>query len=129
MVKMIKKGKFLKRFFCKCPNLRTWVLKYATYSHFQGWQVWSQLQEDEYIIPKDVPRGHLAVYVGDDCKRYVIKVSFLKHPLFRALLDHTEEVFGFTAGTKLCIPCNEGIFISIVNCANYEQNHMHKFSF
>ncbi|CAK7325446.1 unnamed protein product [Dovyalis caffra] len=89
----------------------------------EGWKSWSLLPEDEYCIPKDIPKGHLAVYVGEDCKRYVIKVTLLKHPLFKALLDRTEEVFGFTTGSKLCIPCNESMFKTILHCINSQQDH------
>ncbi|KAJ6428952.1 hypothetical protein OIU84_020567 [Salix udensis] len=106
VLKMINKGSFLKH----CPsNLGTnWFMKQATRYHFHDWKSLSLLPEEGYcIVPNDVPKGHLAVYVGEDCKRYVIKLTLLKHPHFKALLDRAEEVFGFTTGSKLCIPCNE----------------------
>ncbi|XP_011031721.1 PREDICTED: auxin-induced protein 15A-like [Populus euphratica] len=123
-LKMIKKGRFLKHCSSKCINLGTnWFMKHATCNHFQDWESRSLLPEDDYcIVPKDVPKGHLAVYVGEDCKRYVIKATLLKHPLFKALLDRTEEVFGFTTGSKLCIPCNESMFKSILHCVNSHQD-------
>ncbi|KAI3957359.1 hypothetical protein MKW98_003080 [Papaver atlanticum] len=70
-------------------------------------------------IPKDVPKGHLVVYVGEDYKRFVIKISLLKHPLFKALLDRAREEYNFThPHSKLCIPCEEKVFLSVIRCAN-----------
>ncbi|KAI3917090.1 hypothetical protein MKX01_003539 [Papaver californicum] len=70
-------------------------------------------------IPKDVPKGHLVVYVGEDYKRFIIKISLLKHPLFKALLDRAREEYNFThPHSKLCIPCEEKVFLSVIRCAN-----------
>nr|GMC85351.1 auxin-induced protein 15A-like [Ipomoea batatas] len=47
---------------------------------------------------RDIPKGHLAVYVGQDDqkKRYVIPISYyLSHPWFQDLLSQAEEEFGF----------------------------------
>ncbi|KAL8152821.1 hypothetical protein V2J09_010581 [Rumex salicifolius] len=64
-------------------------------------------------IPKDVPKGHVVVYVGQSLKRYVIKITILEHPLFRALLDQARDELGFTANSKLWIPCEENIACKI----------------
>eukprot|EP01018_Ginkgo_biloba_P027652 Gb_16165 [translate_table: standard] len=45
-------------------------------------------------VPADVPEGHLAVYVGRECKRFVIQTGYVNHPLFRLLLEKAEEEFG-----------------------------------
>ncbi|AES89301.1 SAUR-like auxin-responsive family protein [Medicago truncatula] len=43
----------------------------------------------------EVPKGYLAVYVGDRMKRFVIPVSYLNQPLFQELLNQAEEEFGW----------------------------------
>lgn len=66
-----------------------------------------------------VPRGHLAVYVGDcnmEMKRHVVPISCLSHPAFQGLLNLAEEKFGFHHFTGgLTIPCNEETFIHVIS--------------
>ncbi|XP_074313222.1 auxin-induced protein 15A-like [Silene latifolia] len=67
-----------------------------------------------------VPKGHLAVYVGDNPeskRRYVVPLSYLSHPTFQELLSLSEEEFGFhhPAG-GLTLPCDEETFIHVMNC-------------
>ncbi|KAL2254831.1 UNVERIFIED_CONTAM: Indole-3-acetic acid-induced protein ARG7 [Sesamum indicum] len=65
----------------------------------------------------DVPKGHLAVYVGEiERKRFVIPVSYLNHPLFQDLLFQAEEEFGFYHPTGgITIPCSEELFIDLTS--------------
>ncbi|KAJ9704295.1 hypothetical protein PVL29_002723 [Vitis rotundifolia] len=44
----------------------------------------------------NVPKGHVPVYVGEtQKKRFVIPISYLKHPSFQNLLSQAAEEFGF----------------------------------
>ncbi|KAL0422856.1 UNVERIFIED_CONTAM: Indole-3-acetic acid-induced protein ARG7 [Sesamum latifolium] len=65
----------------------------------------------------DVPKGHLAVYVGErERKRFVIPVSYLNHPSFQDLLFQAEEEFGFDHPTGgITIPCSEELFIDLTS--------------
>ncbi|XP_031477626.1 auxin-responsive protein SAUR50-like [Nymphaea colorata] len=60
----------------------------------------------------DVPSGHFVVYVGDRRLRHVVPVSYLRHPIFRELLDMAADEFGFDQQAGLCIPCDELLFHS-----------------
>ncbi|KAK1571909.1 hypothetical protein Q3G72_024761 [Acer saccharum] len=68
----------------------------------------------------NVPKGHVAVYVGESQKkRFVVPISFLNQPSFQELLRKAEEEFGFHHPTgDLTIPCREDIFINLTSSLN-----------
>jgi len=64
----------------------------------------------------EVPRGYLAVYVGEKMKRFVIPVAYLNQPSFQELLSRTEEEFGYDHPTGgLTIPCQEDEFLNVTS--------------
>jgi SAUR family protein len=78
---------------------------------------WAQLHagaDEAAAIPVDVPRGHTVVYVGEELRRYVVRVSSLDHPLFRDLLDRAREEYQFATDARLCLPCDEDIFLAVL---------------
>ena len=68
-----------------------------------------------------MPKGHVPVYVGETQKRFVIPISYLKHPSFQNLLSQAEEEFGFHHPLGgLTILCKEEAFIDLtcsLNCS------------
>ncbi|KAG9150119.1 hypothetical protein Leryth_009700 [Lithospermum erythrorhizon] len=87
----------------KCDDCCRWCFSSSTH--------------EERTIPKDVPKGHVVIYVGESHKRFVIKINLLEHPLFKALLDQAHDVYDLPAGSKLCISCDENLFLNVVQCA------------
>ncbi|XP_022747923.1 auxin-responsive protein SAUR50-like [Durio zibethinus] len=71
--------------------------------------------DDEDGLPLDVPKGHFAVYVGENRSRYIVPISFLTHPEFQCLLRRAEEEFGFDHDMGLTIPCEEVVFRSLTS--------------
>ncbi|KAI9109718.1 hypothetical protein K1719_019348 [Acacia pycnantha] len=69
----------------------------------------------EVGLPEDVPKGHFAVYVGENRTRYIIPISWLAHPLFQTLLQRAEEEFGFNHDMGLTIPCDEVAFENLTS--------------
>ncbi|XP_030509998.2 auxin-induced protein 15A-like [Cannabis sativa] len=69
---------------------------------------------------KDVPKGYLAVYVGENrMKRFVIPVAYLNQPSFQDFLSQAEEEFGFDHPMgALTFPCNEDAFIDLISRLN-----------
>ncbi|WOG91957.1 hypothetical protein DCAR_0311212 [Daucus carota subsp. sativus] len=65
-------------------------------------------------IPSDVPAGHVAVCVGINCRRFVVRTTYLNHPVFKKLLVQAEEEFGFNNSGPLAIPCDEFVFEDII---------------
>ncbi|XP_054777444.1 protein SMALL AUXIN UP-REGULATED RNA 12-like [Prosopis cineraria] len=70
-------------------------------------------EDEDGVIPVDVPKGHFAVYVGENRTRYIVPISFLTHPQFQSLLRQAEEEFGFHPHMGLTIPCEEVVFKSL----------------
>lgn len=62
----------------------------------------------------EVPKGFLAVCVGEEMRRYVIPTEYLSHRAFVALLREAEEEFGFQHEGVLRIPCEVSVFEAIL---------------
>ena len=59
--------------------------------------------------PPAVPKGHLAVYVGQkdgEFHRVLVPVIYFNHPLFMQLLKEAEEEYGFDQKGTITIPCH-----------------------
>ncbi|KAJ3693476.1 hypothetical protein LUZ60_008956 [Juncus effusus] len=69
---------------------------------------------DPSALSGDVPKGHLAVCVGEEMRRFVIPTQYLGHKAFVSLLREAEEEFGFQNEGVLRIPCEVGVFESIL---------------
>ncbi|RZC44797.1 hypothetical protein C5167_037749 [Papaver somniferum] len=85
--------------------LRRWRLKAASAS---------RLTNGDARIPSDVPAGYVAVTVGSSCRRFVVRATYLNHPVFKKLLVQAEEEYGFTNHGPLAIPCDETVFEEIL---------------
>ncbi|KAF3649455.1 putative thylakoid lumenal protein, chloroplastic-like isoform 1 [Capsicum annuum] len=62
----------------------------------------------ELMDQNQVPKGHLAVYVGEkqeDACRVLVPVVYFNHPLFVDLLREAEMVYGFDYSGGIRIPC------------------------
>jgi SAUR family protein len=67
----------------------------------------------------EVPKGYVAVYVGEKQKRFVIPISYLNQPSFQDLLSQAEEEFGYDHPMGgLTIPCTEDFFQNITSRLN-----------
>ncbi|XP_010259029.1 PREDICTED: auxin-responsive protein SAUR36 [Nelumbo nucifera] len=113
--KILDWGRCLKRGakgLCSCTNLA------SEYTRFDR----EALDEK----PVTVPKGHLAVYVGQkdgDPHRFLVPVIYFNHPLFAQLLREAEDEYGFHHPGGITIPCQISEFESVqtriaagVNC-------------
>ncbi|MED6223387.1 hypothetical protein PIB30_073522 [Stylosanthes scabra] len=67
----------------------------------------------------EVPKGYLAVYVGEKMKRFMIPISYLNQALFQELLSQAEEEFGYDHPMGgLTVPCSEEAFLDLTSCLN-----------
>ncbi|KAK4378219.1 hypothetical protein RND71_000081 [Anisodus tanguticus] len=77
------------------------------------WKRRSVSSSSKRIAP-DVPAGHVAISVGSSCRRFVVRATYLNHPIFRKLLIQAEEEYGFSNNGTLAIPCDEFVFEEIL---------------
>ncbi|XP_010246411.1 PREDICTED: indole-3-acetic acid-induced protein ARG7-like [Nelumbo nucifera] len=73
-------------------------------------------------IPSDVPAGHVALCVGSNYRRFVVRATYLNHPVFKKLLVQAEEEYGFTNQGPLVIPCDESLFEEILRCISRSES-------
>ncbi|ONK82026.1 uncharacterized protein A4U43_C01F35370 [Asparagus officinalis] len=73
------------------------------------------------IIYSSVPKGFLALCVGEEMKKFIIPMEYLSHRAFRTLLREAEEEFGFEQEGILRIPCDVSVFESIVEMVEKEK--------
>ncbi|GAU25099.1 hypothetical protein TSUD_257930 [Trifolium subterraneum] len=67
----------------------------------------------------EVRKGHVAVYVGEKQKGFVIPISYLNKLSFQDLLSQAEEEFGYDHPMGgLTIPCTEDAFQHITSSLN-----------
>ncbi|OIW00252.1 hypothetical protein TanjilG_27503 [Lupinus angustifolius] len=60
--------------------------------------------------PEVAPQGCLAVYVGPERQRFVIKIKHANHPLFKILLEAAENEYGHRNDGPLWLPCDVDLF-------------------
>jgi SAUR family protein len=70
----------------------------------------SRLLVDNARAELEVPKKHFAVCVGANAKQYVVPVSYISIPSFRALMDKSVEEFGSQRHAPLLLPCDEEAF-------------------
>ncbi|XP_068344606.1 auxin-responsive protein SAUR36-like [Pyrus communis] len=66
--------------------------------------------------PVPVPKGHLAVYVGQkdgDFHRVLVPIIYFNHPLFGQLLREAEEEYGYEHDGGITLPCPMSDFESV----------------
>ncbi|KAI3522602.1 hypothetical protein L1887_00516 [Cichorium endivia] len=103
MVRLCKLGRNLKR-----------CLKELCFS--KSGSGYGRIGEDLSGDKKPVPRGHLAVYFGeeeDDAHRVLVPVIYFNHPFFGDLLREAEKTYGFNHRGGIHVPCRISEFENV----------------
>ncbi|PON93863.1 Small auxin-up RNA [Trema orientale] len=95
--------------FAKCSKIRHIV---RLRQMLRRWRNKARISANR--IPSDVPAGHVAVCVGSSCRRFVVRATYLNHPMFKKLLVQAEEEYGFSHHGPLAIPCDESLFEEVL---------------
>ncbi|PRQ24090.1 putative small auxin-up RNA [Rosa chinensis] len=95
----------------KCNKLRRII---RIRQMLQRWHKKAHLKASP-LAPSDVPAGHVAVCVGSSCRRFIVRATYLNHPIFKKLLVQAEEEYGFANQPgPLAIPCDESFFEEVL---------------
>ncbi|XP_047328592.1 auxin-responsive protein SAUR71-like [Impatiens glandulifera] len=66
-------------------------------------------------VPADVPDGYVAICVGSGCRRFVVRATYLNHPIFNGVLSQAAEEYGFANHGPLTLPnCDESLFKEMI---------------
>ena len=84
----------------------------------------SKARMSAHRIPSDVPAGHVAVCVGTNSRRFVVRATYLNHPVFKKLLVEAEEEYGFSNHGLLAIPCDEALFEQLLRFISRSDCHL-----
>lgn len=78
------------------------VTRRTTISYFREDQL-----EAATVVPDDVKEGHFTVLaiMGEETKRFIVKLEYLTDPAFMGLLDRAGEEYGFRQQGALAVPC------------------------
>ncbi|KAH0468523.1 hypothetical protein IEQ34_003556 [Dendrobium chrysotoxum] len=74
----------------------------------------SSFSSSSSLVTNGVPKGFLAVCVGEKKERFVIPTEYLCHRAFSVLLKEAEEEFGFQQEGVLRMPCEVSVFQSVL---------------
>lgn len=86
--------------------------KSSTRSAFRKSRSWHSSSSSS---KEKVPNGCFSVYVGEEKKRFVMKIEFANHPLFKMLLEDAELEYGFNSEGPLLLPCAVDLFCKVLH--------------
>lgn len=90
---------------------RSWnLLKSGSKSKLRRGENASRLLVDEARAELEIPKKHFVVCVGANSRQYVVPLSYLSIPAFRALMDASFEQFGYQKDGPMQLPCEEAAF-------------------
>jgi SAUR family protein len=64
---------------------------------------------------REVPEGHVPVYVGEEMARFVVRTELLNRPFFLELLRRSAQEYGYEQRGVLRIPCTVSIFTNVLD--------------
>ncbi|GLJ53505.1 hypothetical protein SUGI_1141570 [Cryptomeria japonica] len=81
------------------------------YRRLQG-----DIDESEYGLWMEVPKGYVPLYVGkDEVRRFMVDARLLNHPFMAQLLQVSREEYGYQQKGGLVVPCDVLFFQTLVD--------------
>ncbi|KAG2390495.1 uncharacterized protein HKW66_Vig0220990 [Vigna angularis] len=111
------RGKHRRKMSPKCSQIRHIV---RLRQMLRRWRNKARMSANR--TPSDVPAGHVAVCVGTNLTRFVVRATYLNHPVFKKLLLQAEEEYGFSNHGPLVIPCDEMLFHEVLRFISWSES-------
>ncbi|KAL6177664.1 hypothetical protein ACLB2K_049189 [Fragaria x ananassa] len=58
--------------------------------------------------------GCFTVYVGPEKQRFVVRMEFVNHPLFKMLLEDAALEYGYKSDGPILLPCDVDLFCNVL---------------
>ncbi|KAL7191669.1 hypothetical protein ACSBR2_023704 [Camellia fascicularis] len=92
----------------------------SIFSRSNSWHYTTKSSKDDDDKPNTknhqviAPQGCFPVYVGPERQRFVVRIQYANHPLFKMLLEDAEMEYGFNSEGPLLLPCEVDHFYKVL---------------
>ncbi|KAA8540662.1 hypothetical protein F0562_024419 [Nyssa sinensis] len=70
-------------------------------------------RSESWHCTKKTSKGCFSVYVGPEKQRFMVKIQYVNHPLFKMLLEDAALEYGYNSEGPILLPCDVNLFYKV----------------